>query len=51
MKKVKEQETKLPKKLTISEVKENLKLQINQHQTMLIKAQGALEVLEQLEEI
>jgi len=51
MKKVKDQEKELPKKLTISEVKENLKLQINQHQTMLIKAQGALEVLEQLEEI
>ena len=38
------------KKLTIAEAKENLKLQINQHQTMLVKAQGALEVLEQLEE-
>ena len=39
-----------PKKLTIAEAKENLRLQINQHQTMLVKAQGALEVLEQIEE-
>jgi len=38
------------KKPTVAEVIENLKLQINQHQTMLVKAQGALEVLEQIEE-
>lgn len=50
MKKVKDQEKELPKKLTRADAIENLKLQINQHQTMLIKAQGALEVLEQLEE-
>lgn len=37
-------------KPTVAEVIENLKLQINQHQTMMVKAQGALEVLTQLEE-
>ena len=38
-------------KPTVAEVIENLKVQINQYQTMMIKAQGALEVLTQLEEV
>jgi len=37
-------------KPTVAEVIENLKVQISQYQTMMIKAQGALEVLTQLEE-
>ena len=52
MKKVKTQEpTSTPvEKPTVAEVIENLKLQISQYQTMMVKAQGALEVLTQLEE-
>jgi len=52
MKKVANQtaKTEEPKKLSVAEAKENLKLQISQYQTMLVKAQGALEVLDQLEE-
>ncbi len=52
MKKVANETTKTeePKKLTVAEAKENLQLQISQYQTMLVKAQGALEVLDQLEE-
>ena len=50
MKKAESPKVEEQKKLTIAEAKENLRLQINQHQTMLVKAQGALEVLEQLEE-
>jgi hypothetical protein len=42
--------TEEPKKLTVAEARENLQLQISQYQTMLVKAQGALEVLNQLEE-
>ena len=38
------------KKLTVPEVIENLKIQLNQYQTMVVKTQGALEVLTQLEE-
>ena len=38
------------KKPTVAEVIENLKVQISQYQTMMVKAQGALEVLTQLEE-
>tara|TARA_R100000808_G_C2151709_1_gene160867 strand:- start:1939 stop:2103 length:165 start_codon:yes stop_codon:yes gene_type:complete len=49
---MKKAETKLKEKSkpSIPEVIENLKAQINQYQTMLIKAQGALEVLTQLED-
>lgn len=50
MKKATAEKVEEPKKLTIAEAKENLRTQINQYQTMLVKAQGALEVLEQLEE-
>tara|TARA_R110002096_G_C14302189_1_gene698595 strand:+ start:396 stop:569 length:174 start_codon:yes stop_codon:yes gene_type:complete len=38
------------KKPTVAEVIENLKIQLNQYQTMAVKTQGALEVLTQLEE-
>ena len=50
MKKVKTEEPKTEPKPTVAEVIENLKVQINQYQTMMVKAQGALEVLTQLEE-
>ena len=43
-------EPKVEPKPTVAEVIENLKVQINQYQTMMVKAQGALEVLTQLEE-
>ena len=50
MKKVKTEEPEVQAKPTVAEVIENLKVQISQYQTMMVKAQGALEVLTQLEE-
>ena len=44
------QDQKPVEKPTVAEVIENLKVQISQYQTMMVKAQGALEVLTQLEE-
>ena len=49
MKEVKK-ETKVEPKPTIPEVIENLKIQLNHHQTMVVKTQGAIEVLTQIEE-
>jgi hypothetical protein len=48
--KVQEPTPEVDKKPTVAEVIENLKVQISQYQTMMVKAQGALEVLTQLEE-
>ena len=50
MKKIKTEKPKVDPKPTVAEVIENLKVQISQYQTMMVKAQGALEVLTQLEE-
>ena len=36
--------------LTVPEVIENLKIQLSQYQTMVVKTQGALEVLTQIED-
>jgi hypothetical protein len=46
MKAVKKEE---PKKLTNSEALEDLKKQYEHYRTMMLKAQGAIEVLENLE--
>ncbi len=49
MKAVKAKESKDKSKLTKSEALETLKNQFEHHKVMMIKAQGAIEVLEQLE--
>ena len=36
--------------LTVPEVIENLKIQLSQYQTMVVKTQGSLEVLTQIED-
>ena len=36
--------------LTVPEVIENLKIQLSQYQTMVVKPQGALDVLTQIED-
>ena len=47
---VKKQEVKEKVKPTNEEVLESLKIQLEQHKNMMLKAQGAIEILEQLQE-
>ena len=50
MSKVKKMEEKVETKLSNEEIIESLKIQLEQHKIMAIKAEGAIEVLQKMEE-